>query len=193
MSQGICTACAFASIGSRAMQSCLLGLIAVLAATAWSKPQGQPFQAQLAQQTADAPAHKSAAKPAAALPAAAAQPQDRIEVHRIGNASLIDVYHVTGIGGAQVKRPQSGWPRAVFVRLHGFPELESFQAKGGAGTLDCELNRVEGRPARHRCRLAGTDVDPLSRTSEYFQVELPAALLAADGAPVELHWVDHWR
>ena len=192
MSQSICTACAFARIVSRAMPICLVGLIAVLAATACSKAEGQPFQAQLVQQTA----HKSAAEPAAPLQAAptgAARPQDRIEVHRSGDASVTDVFHVTGIGGTQVKRPQSGWPRAVLVRLHGFPELESFQATGGADTLDCELNRVEGRPPQHRCRLAAADVDALSRTAEYFQVELPAALLATDGAPVELHWVDQWR
>ena len=192
MSQSICTACAFASVASRAMQICLVGLIAVLAAPACSKAQGQPFQAQLAHQTAD----ESAGKPAAPLqtaPTAAARPQDRIEVHRSEDASVINVFHVTGIGGTHVKRPQSGWPRAVLVRLHGFPELEGFQATGGADTLDCELNRVEGRPPQHRCRLAGADVDALSRTAEYFQVELPAALLAADGTSVELHWVDQWR
>jgi hypothetical protein len=185
MNQGICTACAFASIGSRAVRTCLLGLIAVLAATAWSKPQGQPFQAQLAQQKPAAPLQ--------AAPTAAARRQDRIAVHHSGDASVIDVFYVTGIGRAQVKRPQSGWPRAVLVRLHGFPELESFQAKGGSGTLDCEINRAERQPPRHRCRFAGADVDALSRTAEYFQVTLPSALLAADGAPVELHWVDQWR
>lgn len=149
-----------------------------------------------AQEQADAPAPKSAGRPAdAPQPAstAATRPQDRIEVRWSGDTSVVDVFRVKSIGGAQVKAPRTGWPSAVVVRLHGFPDLESFQAKGRTDTLDCELNRVEGRPAQHRCRLGQTDVDALSRTADYFQVQLPSALLAADGSPVELQWVDQWR
>jgi len=150
----------------------------------------------IAQKQADQPAQNNAAKPADApqpAEAAAARPQDRIEVSWSGNTSVVDVFHVAGIGGAQVKAPRTGWPSTVVVRLHDFPELESFRAQARGDTLDCALNRPEGGSAQHRCRLRGTSVDALTRTAQYFEVKLPPALLTADGGPVELHWVDQWR
>jgi outer membrane protein, multidrug efflux system len=150
----------------------------------------------IAQRQADEPVQTSAGKAPGATetsPPPASRPLDRIEVRMNGDTSVVDVFRVAGIGGAQVKPPRSGWPPAVIVRLHGFPELESFKAQAGTDTLDCALNRVEGRPPLHRCRLGGAEVQALSRTAGYFQVDLPPALLAADGNAVELHWVDQWR
>ena len=150
----------------------------------------------IAQQQADAPVQKNVAgaggSPESA-PAVASRPQDRIEVSANDDTSVVNVFRVAGIGGAQVKAPKSGWPSSVVVRLHGFPDLESFQAKARTGTLDCAVNRVEDKAPQHRCRLNEADVDALSRSPEYFQITLPRALLAADNAPVELHWVDQWR
>lgn len=140
----------------------------------------------IAQQTADAPM-KAPAKPDAA------SATDRIEVAMDGQASVVNVYHERGIGGAEMRAPKSGWPPAVLVRLHGFPELESFNATARGETLACVLNRPEGKPAGYKCRLDGKQVEALTRTPEYFQVQLPAPLLAAGGGPVELHWVDQWR
>jgi len=150
----------------------------------------------IAQKQVDAPVSTSVAKPAAASQTTstpAPNGQDRIEVSANGPASVIDVFHVGGIGGAQVKAPQSGWPSAVIVRLHGFQQLDSFQAKARGSMLDCEANRPEGGPVQHRCTLGGARVDALEHSSQYFEVKLPPALLAADGSPVELHWVDQWR
>ena len=150
----------------------------------------------IAQQQADAPVQKNVdhtVDPIQPSLAAAARPQDRIEVSAGGDTSVVNVFRVAGIGGAQVKAPKSGWPSSVLVRLHGFPDLESFQAKANNGTLDCAVNRVKGRPPQHRCRLNEADVDALSRTAEYFQIKLPRALLTADNSPVEVHWVDQWR
>jgi multidrug efflux system outer membrane protein len=144
-----------------------------------------------AQAQTDSPAEKPPEKAAEAAPSA--RPRDRIEAGWSGDTSVVDVFHVTGIGGAQLQAPKSGWPSTVLVRLHGFPELERFQAKARKDVLDCEVNRVEGGSALHRCRLGKKDVNALSRTAEYFQVELPPALLTADGDPIELHWVDQWR
>lgn len=139
------------------------------------------------------PAATTGAQPVASAPAPAAPAtQDRIEVRAVGSASVIDVYRVTGIGGALVKKPQSGWPAAVLVRLHGFPDVESFQAKAASAALACEKQRPEKSAAKVRCAMGATAVDAWSRSPEYIQVELPAALLAADGS-VELHWVDQWR
>jgi outer membrane protein, multidrug efflux system len=133
------------------------------------------------------------AQNAADTPTNAAGDSDRIEAVMEGDASVVNIYHVRGIGGAEVRPPKTGWPSRVMVRLHGFPQLESFTAKAHGATLDCELDRPEGKPAESKCRLGSAQVDVLTRTSEYFQIKLPASLLAAEGTPVELHWVDQFR
>jgi multidrug efflux system outer membrane protein len=150
----------------------------------------------IAQKQVDAPAAASDAKSGgASQPTSTPAPggQDRIEVSASADASVINVFHVGGIGGAQVKAPQSGWPSAVIVRLHGFQQLESFQAKARGSTLDCQATRPQGEPVQHRCTLGGALVNALARSSQYFEVKLPPALLAADRSPVELYWVDQWR
>jgi multidrug efflux system outer membrane protein len=145
----------------------------------------------IAEKAADLP--PKAADAAANAPKSPGGASDRIEVVMEGDASVVNIYHVRGIGGAEVRPPKSGWPPRVVVRLHGFPALESFTARGHGEMLDCELNRPEGRPAENKCRLGSAQVNALTRTSEYFQIKLPASLLAADGTPVELHWVDQLR
>ena len=50
--------------------------------------------------------------------AAAVSKQDRIEVQQQGDMSIVNVYRVGGIGGAQVKAPKSGWPPAVGSGRH---------------------------------------------------------------------------
>jgi hypothetical protein len=124
----------------------------------------------------------------------ASQPaQDRIEVRQDGDASIVDVYRVKGIGGAQVKAPASGWPPAVVVRLHDFPALESFKATSKGAGLDCALTRAEGQPAANRCTLGGAVVDAVRKDAGYYEVTLPEELLTTDGGVVELRWVDQWR
>ncbi|HTT38654.1 MAG TPA: efflux transporter outer membrane subunit [Burkholderiales bacterium] len=140
----------------------------------------------IAQKTADTP-------PAGPQTPGAASATDRVEVTMEGDTSVVNVYHERGIGGAQLRAPSGGWPPVVLVRLHGFPDLESFNADARAGALDCAVNRPQGKPAEYNCRVGGTRVDALTRTPQYFQVKLPATLLASSGTPVELHWVDQWR
>jgi multidrug efflux system outer membrane protein len=125
--------------------------------------------------------------------AAAASKEDRIEVQQQGDVSIVNVYRVGGIGGAQLKAPKSGWPPAVVVRMHGFPAVESFRASSGAQKLECAQIRPEGQPPRQDCRLGSKPVDASSKASDYLQFSLPSSMLTADGGPVELHWVDQWR
>jgi outer membrane protein, multidrug efflux system len=149
----------------------------------------------IAQKQADIPMQQPTAKanePAPAPVAAKAQ-RDRIEVNAAGEASVVNVFHVVGIGDAQMKAPASGWPSVVLVRLHGFPELESFVADAGNARLDCVISRPEKRAPVHRCKIGGNSVDAMTRTGEYFEVKLPPVLLTAQGNPVDLHWVDQWR
>jgi hypothetical protein len=144
----------------------------------------------LAAQTADSP--PPVAQPTA-LQKTSPRQQDRIEVQQQGDISVVNVYRVTGIGGAQVKAPKSGWPPAVFVRLHGFPELESFRATSKSAQFECALTRPEGQAPRQECRLGNARVDAIERASDYFEVKLPHAMLTADNAPIEVQWVDQWR
>ena len=107
--------------------------------------------------------------------------------------SIVDVYRVTGIGGAQVKAPKSGWPPAVVVRLHGFPAVESFRASTSAAKLECAQIRPERQPPRQDCRLGTSPVDVTKQASDYLQFSLPSSMLTEQSGPVELHWVDQWR
>lgn len=144
----------------------------------------------IAQKTADNPPPRAA--PAAAA-ASSTPAQDRIEVEQQGSESVVNVYRVKGIGGAQVKAPASGWPPEVVVRLHDFPDLESFRATSNKLTLECARIRPEGQPARQDCRLGKAVVDAVIQAAGYYEVRLPRQLLAANDVPVELHWVDQWR
>jgi multidrug efflux system outer membrane protein len=141
------------------------------------------------------PDAKAPAAPAAQAQsaAAAASKQDRIEVQQQGDMSIVDVYRVTGIGGAQVKAPKSGWPPAVVVRLHGFPAVESFRASTDAAKLECAQIRPERQPPRQDCRLGTSPVDVTKQASDYLQFSLPSSMLTEQSGPVELHWVDQWR
>jgi len=140
----------------------------------------------IAQQTADA-------VPTGPDKPGAASATDRVEVTMEGDTAVVNVYYERGIGGAQLRAPSSGWSPVVLVRLHGFPELASFNADAHGAALDCAMNRPQGKPAEYNCRVDGKRVDALTRTPQYFQVKLSAPLLASGGAPVELHWVDQWR
>lgn len=114
-------------------------------------------------------------------------------VRHEGNVIVMDVHHVTGIGGARLNPPVSGWPAVVVVRLHGFPGLESFSASIPAGALACELTRPPGIEPRLECRLGDAGVQAFRRIEGYFEVTLPPELLANGSIPVEVRWIDQWR
>jgi outer membrane protein, multidrug efflux system len=144
---------------------------------------------EIADQATAAAPPKSEVKTAAAsaqAPIAAAVPDDRIEVLRDGEQSVVNVYRQRGAGGAQIRAPKGGWPAAVVVRLHGFPDLASFSAESGTNRLEC----YGASGARPQCRLGDKRVDALARTGGYFEVKLPPALLAANESPVDVQWAE---
>src|SRR5207342_506993 len=133
-------------------------------------------------QTPDAKVPATApAQPQAA--ATAPSKQDRIEVQQQGDMSIVNVYHVSGIGGAQVKAPKSGWPPAVVVRMHGFPAVESFRASTTSAKLECAQIRPEGQSPRQDCRLGNAQVDATKKAPDYLQFSLPSSMLTADSGP----------
>jgi hypothetical protein len=120
--------------------------------------------------------------------------QDRIEIRHEVDRLVVDVYRVKGIGRARVSAPpRAGWPPAMIVRLHGFPELESFTAVSTTAKLECALIRLEGGQPIQFCKFGGAPIDALWRELDYFEVELPRALLAPDSGPIAVEWVDQWR
>jgi hypothetical protein len=143
------------------------------------------------------------ADPLAAVPAEQATPvaaaasapdmRDRMATSLEGDTFVLTVYRVSGVGGAVLKAPAQGWPPAIVVRLHGFPELEGFSAKSAGGTLECGLQRPEGQPPRRVCTFGTAPVNALRVDSALFEVTLPAAMLTADSGPIEVRWVDQYR
>jgi hypothetical protein len=119
--------------------------------------------------------------------------QDRVEITEAIDQWVVVINHVRGIGGAELKVPQSEWPAAVVVRLHGFPELESFTATSKTAKLECALVRPEGQHPFQTCQLDDDRVDALRREPNYFEVELPRAIFPSDGHGIEIRWVDQWR
>ena len=118
---------------------------------------------------------------------------DRIEVVMEGDAAVVNVYHERGIGAAEVRMPKGGWPAAFVVRLHGFPALESFKADAGTSSLNCELQRLEGRTPEQVCRMGNTRFEALERMPQFYQVTLPNSMFTPQVRSAELHWVDQWR
>jgi multidrug efflux system outer membrane protein len=134
-----------------------------------------------------------AAVPSVAGGAATARPQDRVEVVMEGGSSVVNVYHVLGIGGLAMRAPLSGWPPGVVVRLHGFPALESFTATAAEDVFRCELQRPEGRAPQQACRFNGAPADALRGSSGLYEVKLPPRLISPSRQAVEIRWVDQWR
>jgi multidrug efflux system outer membrane protein len=120
-------------------------------------------------------------------------PQDRLEVHGEGDASVIDVYHVTGSGGVAVSAPASGWPLALRVRLNDFARLDRFNAVTEGAAFECRLPRSEGLAREHACALNGAVTGEVRRIPQGFEVSLPALFLRPDRAPIEIHWLDQER
>ena len=125
--------------------------------------------------------------------AAADVVHDRVEIMQTIDGLVVDVYHVRGIGDAELKMPGNEWPAAVVVHLHGFPELESFTATSRTAKLECALVRPEGQHPFQTCQLDDDRVYALRREPDYFEVELPRAIFPSDGHGIEIRWVDQWR
>ena len=145
----------------------------------------------------EVPVEPPAARPSSMVDAASAVADgdnaDRIEVTMEGPVSVVHVHRTRGIGGATVRRPRSGWPPAVRVRLHDFQALDGFSARSTAATLRCETQgALPGVP--HVCSVdGGAPLDLVRRRENAFELELPSALLANDVDSVEVRWVDRYR
>jgi multidrug efflux system outer membrane protein len=164
-------------------------LAAVLTGEATPADAATPVTAAAPVREAD-PAGAAAPMAADALPA---NTRDRMATGLEDGTFVLTVYRVSGIGGAVLKAPAQGWPQAIVVRLHGFPELEGFSARSARATLQCGLQRPEREPPRRVCTLDAAPVEALRGDATLFEVTLPAPMLAADSGPIEVRWVDYYR
>ena len=139
----------------------------------------------IAQREADAPPTPRDASMNAPGKPDPAGASDRIEVVTEGDASVVNVYHGQGAGGAEIRAPKSGWPPRVLVRLRGFASLANFIAESPGGKLTCALPK-DGTELN--CQLGSARVQAVSKRADYIEVTLPAALLKDGSAPVEVHW-----
>jgi multidrug efflux system outer membrane protein len=153
----------------------------------------RPAVAAAAGTAATAPSASDGVTPAMSGETATAGRQDRVEVVTEGDGSVVNVYHVIGIGGLTMRPPRTGWPPSVAVRLQGFPALENFTATAGDELLRCELQRPEGRAPEQVCRFNGAPTDALRSAGGLYEVRLPRRLFAPSPQPVEIRWVDQWR
>ncbi len=143
---------------------------------------------------AQATAAVGVVQPTRAAPSSAGftSTDDRVEVKREGNASLIDVHRVRGIGGVEVTLPQ-GTAQSVVFRFHDFPALESLKARSPRGEFTCESMRPEAQAAKTVCRLGGREVDAIRISPGLIEVRLPTQLVGVPGDSAEVRWVDQWR
>lgn len=116
--------------------------------------------------------------------------RDRTTVRGEAGASIIDVYRVVGSGGAEVKAPANGWPASVKVRLHGFAPLASVQATTAATAMECKPSTSWIRLDGYDCASAGKSVGRPRRQDDYVEIDLPAAMLTAATARIELRWAE---
>ncbi|MBX9629453.1 MAG: efflux transporter outer membrane subunit [Burkholderiales bacterium] len=150
-------------------------------------------EAAAAAPAAPAVAAAAATRSAASSPVeAVAATDDRIEVHREGDTTIVDVRRVRGIGGVEVKLPQSG-PQAVLFRFHDFPALESFKARSTRGEFICESQRREAQAARTICRSGAKELDAIRISGNAIAVRIPDTILNQPGDVAEVRWVDQWR
>lgn len=127
-----------------------------------------------------------------------------------GDKTIVEIRSPTGIGAVVLERPSSGWPSALVFRLV-LRGLESFSVgtgdmlvqwrvpggggKGATVTLrrgQRELGLDADSPFFSRVRLVGGR-GKIPLEGGYFEVPLPAALVAANPARLTVRWIDFYR
>jgi len=115
--------------------------------------------------------------------------RDRTTVRSQPGGSVVDVYRVVGIGGAEIRPPAGGWPQSLKLRLHNFGPLASVDVSAPAGEMQCRPSSSFIRGAGYACTFGGRSTTAIV-ADDYIEVDLPPALLGADTARVEVRWTE---
>jgi hypothetical protein len=105
------------------------------------------------------------------------------------DSSIVDVYRVVGVGGAEIRPPASGWPRSLKLRLHGFGPLASIDVSASAGQMQCRPSRSFIRGDGYECSFGERSTAAMI-VDDYVELDLPPALLTADTARIEVRWAE---
>ena len=131
-------------------------------------------------------------------------------------ATIVNIVSETGIGGTKLIRTGDSWPQRLRVRLR-LRGLESFRMTAGGAAAgddttvewsvastrshDVRTTLIRGRqetplgkddPLYAELRIVSDDIKiPLA--SGYFEVTVPAKLLAANPRELQLRWIDFYR
>jgi hypothetical protein len=127
-----------------------------------------------------------------------------------GEAVVFDVPANFEISPGSIRRLGDSWPKAIHIRLH-LRGLELFAATAGETTVQWAVSSSEPG-AQHMSLRLGEKELPLDKESPYysevqvvagnpkipleggyFEVTLPAKLLADNPAEISLFWVDFYR
>ncbi len=96
-----------------------------------------------------------------------------------------------GIGRAEIRAPEEGFPPEIAFRFPGFRYLEHVRVASEVRSITCDLHRFEGGRTEHACRAEGTPFDgALVQSRSGFELALPPGFA---GASVTVEWVDQWR
>jgi hypothetical protein len=103
--------------------------------------------------------------------------------------SIVDVYRVVGVGGAEIRPPAGGWPQSLKLRLHGFGPLASIDVSAPAGQMQCRPSSSFIRGEGYECSFGSRSAAAIV-SGDYVEVDLPEALLTADTTRVEVRWAE---
>jgi hypothetical protein len=142
--------------------------------------------------------------------------EDRIEVTAEPGRATFTVVSPRGIGAATIRRRTGQWPKAVVLRLR-LRGLESLTIAVGQLTLGASVSSSAPQAVRLYASETGkqreqavdrnscywTDVQILNADGKrasglpadggWFELQLPAALLADQPAAIAVRWIDFFR
>jgi len=160
-----------------------------------------------AAQSADGNPDEPSASP---LAAEVGRENSRVQFFATGEKTIVDITSEFGIDKGTVRRTSSTWPKEMTVRLH-LRGLERFLVGNGETSVAWSVASTGNHQSTVSLR-SGTEETPLDKRSPYytevqivggngsfplktgyFEVALPAKLLASNPEQITLQWIDFYR
>lgn len=150
-----------------------------------------------------------------ALTVKPAREGDAVRISVEGKVATLDVTSLRGIGGATITRKVEKWPEQIVLKVH-LRGLESLTITVGKVALRASVLSHSGntrllhvvRDGKEGPRLKpgdemwmeikvldsqGKEAKGLPPKEGWFEMSIPAALLAGEEKGLDLHWIDFYR